>query len=68
MQDLMMHISIDASKYGAGYINDGVQGCSPQLSVTSQYRPARWQLTDIPDSYNTIRMFDILGFKCVDLT
>ncbi|KAK1926729.1 FAD/NAD(P)-binding domain-containing protein [Papiliotrema laurentii] len=37
-------IKIDAEKYGAGYINDGVQGCSPQF-------------------YNTIRMFDILGFK-----
>ena len=24
-------IKIDAEKYGAGYINDGVQGCSPQL-------------------------------------
>jgi protoporphyrinogen oxidase len=24
-------IKIDADKFGAGYINDGVQGCSPQL-------------------------------------
>jgi hypothetical protein len=30
---MIVQIPIDASKYGAGYINDGVQGCSPQLSV-----------------------------------
>ena len=27
-------IAIDASKYGASYINDGVQGCSPAFANT----------------------------------
>lgn len=27
-------ISIDAKKYGASYINDGVQGCSPAFANT----------------------------------
>ena len=27
-------IALDASKYGASYINDGVQGCSPVFANT----------------------------------
>lgn len=34
----------------------------PSIVSDIDYRP-RWELTDIANSYNTIRMFDILGFK-----
>ena len=41
-------ISIDAEKYGASYINDGVQGCSPAFANTMRmFRMLGFEPTEV---------------------
>ena len=41
-------IDIDASKYGADYINDGVQGCSPVFANTLRmFRMLGFEATEV---------------------
>ena len=41
-------ISIDSEKYGASYINDGVQGCSPAFANTMRmFRQLGFEPTEV---------------------
>ena len=44
----MPSIDIDADKYGAAYINDGVQGCSPVFANTLRlFRMLGFEATEV---------------------